>query len=182
MHDRRGEHILGDMVEPLELELSNRRDTRRLGYALADVLAAGDLVVLEGDLAAGKTFLVRAVARAMGVPTSVPVTSPTFELVHELAGRLPLLHVDLYRLGSADQLAELGLQERIGFDAVVLVEWGDRFAEALGGQGLWIFLLLPERDVRRVRLEGRGPGGEALLARLSARLVRENRGKTGVSG
>ena len=166
----------------LQLELRNRRDTRLLGYALADVLAAGDLVVLQGDLAAGKTFLVRAVARAMGVPTSVPVTSPTFELVHELGGRLPLLHVDLYRLGSADQLAELGLDERIGGDAVVLVEWGNRFAEALGRQGLWISLQLPERGGRLVLVEGRGTRGEALLARLRERLGRELRGKNGASG
>lgn len=158
------------MDDSLQLELRTRRDTRLLGRALAEVLAPADLVVLEGDLAAGKTFLVRAIARGLGVPTSVPVTSPTFELVHELGGRVPVVHVDLYRLHSPEQLVELGLGERIGGDAVVLVEWGERFAEALGGEGLWVFLMLPQNGGRLARLEGRGPRGRELLARLRQRL------------
>jgi tRNA threonylcarbamoyladenosine biosynthesis protein TsaE len=162
------------MEDSLQLELRTRRDTRLLGRALAEVLAPADLVVLEGDLAAGKTFLVRAIARGLGVPTSVPVTSPTFELVHELEGRVPVLHVDLYRLQFAEQLVELGLGERIGGDAVVLVEWGERFAEALGGEGLWVFLMLPHNGGRLVRLEGRGPRGRALLERLRVRLDGDN--------
>ena len=155
----------------MELDLASRRDTRRLGRALGRVLEAGDLVVLEGELAAGKTFLVRAIARGLGVPVSVPVTSPTFELVHELPGRVPVLHVDLYRLQAPGQVAELGLGERIGRDAVVLVEWGDRFAAELGPDGLWISILLPARGGRLARLCGRGPRGDELLARLQPLLL-----------
>lgn len=153
------------MIQQTELALPHRRATRRLAALLGAALTPGDLVVLEGDLGAGKTFLVRGICRALGVPSSVRVTSPTFALVHEHSARWPLLHADLYRLGSPDELVELGLGERIGRDAVVLVEWGDRFATELGGEGLWIWLSL-SAEGRRARLEGRGAKGIALLQKI----------------
>ena len=155
------------MTSELVLPLSTRRATRRLGAQLAAQLTAGDLVVLEGDLGAGKTFLVRGIARALGVPAATAVTSPTFTLVQEYALRVPLVHADLYRLGDPDELVELGLLDRIGHDAVVIVEWGDRFADALGQDGLWIWLSYAEPG-RRARLEARGARGPALLARMVA--------------
>ena len=155
--------VASEIVVPL----ATRRDTRLLGKALAAQLAPGDLVVLEGDLGAGKTFLVRAIARALGVPAQTPITSPTFTLVNEYAARVPLVHSDLYRIGEPDELVELGLLDRIGRDAVVLVEWGDRFAEALGGEGLWLFLAYTEPG-RRARLVARGARGHALLERMVA--------------
>lgn len=153
-----------------EMALATRRHTVRLGRALGQALEPGDLLVLEGDLGAGKTFLTRALARALGVPGAVAVTSPTFTLVNEYAARVPLVHADLYRLGDADELVELGLLDRIGRDAAVVVEWGDRFAEALGGEGLWITLAY--REVGRVaRIEPRGARGATLLARTQNRMV-----------
>jgi tRNA threonylcarbamoyladenosine biosynthesis protein TsaE len=154
------------------LPLATRRATQRLGAALAASVTVGDLLVLEGDLGAGKTFLVRALARGLGVASSVAVTSPTFTLVNEYEARLPLVHSDLYRLGDADELSELGLVERIGRDAVVVVEWGDRFAHTLGGEGLWIWLSYEENG-RSARLEPRGARAEALLSRTFARFSGE---------
>ncbi len=167
--------------------LETRAATRRLGRVLAAALVPGDLVVLEGDLGAGKTYLVQAIARALGVPRTIPITSPTFELVHELPGRrLPIVHADLYRLepgasdnspaGSRHSLDELGLLPRIGNDAVVLVEWGDRFADELGHDGLWVVLALLRggtADSRRCTLSPRGARGAALLSRVLPRLSAE---------
>jgi tRNA threonylcarbamoyladenosine biosynthesis protein TsaE len=152
---------------PLRLELGCRRDTRRLGGCIARAVQPGDLVLLEGDLGAGKTFLTRAIARGLGVPSDVRVTSPTFELIHEFPGRLPLVHADLYRLDDADALADLGLVERIGTDAVVVVEWGARFGEALG-EGLQVQLEMGPESRRICRLSAAGPRGRALLGRLRA--------------
>jgi tRNA threonylcarbamoyladenosine biosynthesis protein TsaE len=149
----------------LTLPLPTRRATRRLGAVLGTHLRAGDLVVLEGDLGAGKTFLVRAIARTLGVPSALPVTSPTFTLVNEHRTSPPLVHADLYRLGDADELVELGLLDRIGGDAIVIVEWGDRFAEALGGQGLWVSLALTGEG-RQARLEARGRRAEEILKQV----------------
>ncbi|MDB4973402.1 MAG: TsaE protein [Myxococcaceae bacterium] len=157
-------------VRELSLPLPTRRATQRLGAALGACLQAGDLVVLEGDLGAGKTFLVRAIARALGVPAETAITSPTFTLVNEYQTVVPLLHSDLYRLGDADELTELGLSERIGRDAIVLVEWGERFSAALGGEGVWLWLAYAEQG-RTVRLEARGPRGEALLRRIASKLT-----------
>lgn len=157
------------MADALTLALPTRRATQRLGAALGACLTAGDLVVLEGDLGAGKTFLVRAIARKLGVPSELAVTSPTFTLVNEYATPVPLVHADLYRLGEAGELDELGLTERIGHDAIVLVEWGDRFSAALGNEGLWLWLAYADQG-RSVRLEPRGPRGGALLRRITTRL------------
>jgi tRNA threonylcarbamoyladenosine biosynthesis protein TsaE len=158
----------------LEVVLHSRGDTRRLGHGLAAALQPGDLVVLEGDLGAGKTFLARAIARGLGVPAAVRVTSPTFDLVHELPARAPLLHVDLYRLDEGAALDELGLQDRIGADAIVLCEWGDRFARELGAEGLWLAIAVQPSGTRRCRFEARGARGAALLSRLDRELSHRN--------
>jgi tRNA threonylcarbamoyladenosine biosynthesis protein TsaE len=150
------------------IRLATRRATRRFGAALAASLRPGDLLVLEGELGAGKTFLTRAIARGLGVPSAVPVTSPTFTLLNEYATPVPLVHADLYRLGEADELIELGLLDRIGREVIAIVEWGDRFSDALGERGLWIWLRYEEAG-RSARLQARGDSGEALLARLLAR-------------
>ncbi len=153
----------------LTLKLENRRATRRLGAVLASASQPGDLLVLEGGLGAGKTFLVRGIARALGVPSRRPVTSPTFTLVNEHAARIPLVHADLYRLGDADDLVELGLSERIGGDALVIVEWGARFGAALGGQGVWLELEL-DAELRCAVIEPRGERGRAFFERIRAGL------------
>ena len=150
--------------------MRSRRDAQRLGRLIARVLQPGDLVVLEGDLGAGKTTLVRSIARGLGVPTNVPVTSPTFELVHELPGRVPVVHADLYRLEPGEHLDELGLVPRIGGDAVVLIEWGDKFAGELGSEGLWISIDLGGGSERRCLLSGRGERGRARIEALSSLL------------
>lgn len=154
-------------MSTVDLALQHRRATRHLAAALGAALTPGDLVLLEGDLGAGKTFLVRGIARALGVPSHVRITSPTFALVHEHAARIPIVHADLYRLSEPDELLELGLAERVGSDAVVLVEWGERFAEAFGDDGLLVRLAWSDTG-RSARLTARGPRGAALLARASA--------------
>lgn len=162
---------MADALDLFVVPLPTRRATRRLGAALGTVLVAGDLVVLEGDLGAGKTFLVRAVARALGVGAHVPVTSPTFALVHELPARVALVHADLYRLRDADELRELGLVERIGDDAVVLVEWGERFLHALGRDGVLVRLGLDAGGARRASLEALGARGAVVVRAVRELLV-----------
>lgn len=159
----------------LTLELKSRGDTRRLGQLLARCVEPGDLLLLEGDLGAGKTFLVRALARGLGVASNVPVTSPTFELIHELPARIPLLHADLYRLETSGAVDELGLEERIGRDAVVVIEWGLRFFPALGGEGTVIALALGSAEsARACTITGHGARGIALLDRVRSAFARQS--------
>jgi tRNA threonylcarbamoyladenosine biosynthesis protein TsaE len=124
----------------MQIALPTRRATVKLARALAKALQPGDLVILRGDLGAGKTFLARALCRSLGVPASVSITSPTFTLVHEHRGRVPIAHADAYRLRGAGELTELGLRERRGEGAIVLVEWGEPYIEELGGDALVIHL------------------------------------------
>jgi tRNA threonylcarbamoyladenosine biosynthesis protein TsaE len=156
--------------DALELILHSRGDVRRLGRRLAGCLQPGDLVLLEGELGAGKTFLARAVGRGLGVPPDVRITSPTFDLVHELPARVPLVHVDLYRIDAAADLLELGLLDRIGGDAVVLIEWGARFAGQLAGKGILIRLQRGGESGRRCTIAALGRDGGELLARAAAAL------------
>lgn len=148
------------------MPLPDRRATRRLGRSLAAVLQPGDIVLLEGQLGAGKTFLARAIARELGVAPTVRVTSPTFALVHEFTGRVPIVHADLYRLDASADLEEIGLLDRVGRDAVVFVEWGARFASRLRGSGLRIELSLTD-GTRGARIEAFGEQGVDRLHALA---------------
>ncbi|WP_437688618.1 tRNA (adenosine(37)-N6)-threonylcarbamoyltransferase complex ATPase subunit type 1 TsaE [Sorangium sp. So ce176] len=163
----------------MRIELPSRRSTIRLARALAGLLAGGDLVVLAGDLGAGKTFFARALCRALGVPPVLPITSPTFTLVHEHEGRVPIAHADAYRLGGASsddgvlgaataELAHLGLRERRGEGAVVVVEWGEPFVEALGGDALLIHLAAPADPAAPGRAAEIRATGERSLTVLAA--------------
>ncbi len=98
-------------------------ETEAAGEALGRRLRKGDLVLLEGELGAGKTTFVRGIARGTG--STAPVASPTFQLVRIYPGRLQLAHVDLYRIENKSELGELGLDE-LADDGAVVVEWGDR--------------------------------------------------------
>jgi tRNA threonylcarbamoyladenosine biosynthesis protein TsaE len=141
--------------------LRTRRDTTRLGVAIARALEPGDLILLSGGLGAGKTFLTRAILRALGVPEDQRITSPTFTLVQEYT--VPkgiVLHADLYRLrdaasGVGAEVARLGLRERRGDGAIVLVEWGDDALDALGGDlALGVRLVPTGENSREASLSG----------------------------
>lgn len=119
----------------------------RLAQRLALILTPGDVIALSGPLGAGKTTFVRGLARGSGSPD--PVASPTFVLVRNYRGRIPLAHVDLYRLNRAPELRDLGLDELLDAGAVV-VEWGDRL-EAPGARVITIEPLGGDR--RRIRFE-----------------------------
>ena len=103
-------------------------DTEAAGEQLASTLAAGDVVLLEGQLGAGKTAFVRGLARGLGA-SDADVSSPTFTLIQEYrGGRLQLHHVDLYRL-APEEVADLGLDELISGDGVVAIEWAERWTD-----------------------------------------------------
>lgn len=150
----------------LEIELPSRRSTLHLAKRLAQISVTGDLIVLSGPLGAGKTFLVRGIARALGYPVREPVTSPTFTLVQELDTRVPLVHADLYRLGAASEVLELGL-DAAREHALVVVEWGENYTAELGGDALVVNLT---RAPKRARVSATGATAKQRLAQLSTLL------------
>jgi tRNA threonylcarbamoyladenosine biosynthesis protein TsaE len=144
-----------------EHELPTPADTQALGRELAGLLRAGDLVVLAGPLGAGKTALTQGIGAGLRVPG--PVTSPTFVLarVHR-GGRLPLVHVDAYRLGSMADVDDLDL-DATAEEAVTVVEWGHGLVEQLADEHLVVELDRRDDDVRTARLVPVGAGWEDRL-------------------
>ncbi|MBI5533023.1 MAG: tRNA (adenosine(37)-N6)-threonylcarbamoyltransferase complex ATPase subunit type 1 TsaE [Deltaproteobacteria bacterium] len=150
----------------MRIELATRRETMRLGARLASTARAGDLLILSGDLGAGKTFMSRAIARSLGVARDVRVTSPTFTLVHQYQARIPLVHADLYRVGDAHGLIELGLDELRAEGALLVVEWGEPFVAELGGDALVVGLVLAARG-RLATLGATGPRSAEWLSEIA---------------
>jgi tRNA threonylcarbamoyladenosine biosynthesis protein TsaE len=149
--------------------------TRAVGAAIASCLAPGDVVVLSGDLGSGKTTLAQGIAAALGV--GEPVVSPTFAIVREYEGRVPIAHVDVYRLDRVQELHDLGLEEIFDGSRVVLVEWGELVAPVLPGDRV-VVRLRPgaadeDDDVRviDVAAEGSARSG-ALEAQFASALAR----------
>ena len=122
----------------LTLDLRGPEDTRRLGQLLGALAGPGILIRLLGPLGAGKTALVQGLASGLGLGEDAGVRSPSFALIRtHRGGRLPLVHVDLYRLGDPDELVDLGLDEHLSSQAVTAVEWADRFEGVLPRDGAW---------------------------------------------
>jgi tRNA threonylcarbamoyladenosine biosynthesis protein TsaE len=116
------------VVQPEVIVTTNESETAAAGERFAAGLGAGDVVLLHGDLGAGKTAFVRGIARGLGASPD-DVTSPTFTLMQEYRGRLTLIHVDLYRL-APDEVAALGIEESTDDPAVIAVEWAERWPAA----------------------------------------------------
>ncbi|HZO57198.1 MAG TPA: tRNA (adenosine(37)-N6)-threonylcarbamoyltransferase complex ATPase subunit type 1 TsaE [Bryobacteraceae bacterium] len=114
-----------------EFETHSAEETIALGKRLAGVLPARGVVLLIGNLGAGKTTLAKGIAVGLGVAKPDEVSSPTFTLIHEYGDPVRLYHIDLYRIEEASELATLELDDLMDRDALVLIEWGERFAERM---------------------------------------------------
>ncbi len=167
-------------ADELSVVTRSQPQTVAVGRALGECLAEGDVLVLTGDLGAGKTQLTKGMAAGLGITEDV--TSPTFtiEMVYE-GGRLPLYHFDLYRLDDPDQLEDTGLFDVLGADGVCSIEWGEQFADEIGPQRMDVFLTRldddaepgqePAREVRLVAHDARGRELlDALVRALSYRI------------
>ena len=127
-------------------------ETRALGEKLASRLKAGDVVVLEGELGAGKSELARGIARGLGVTETV--TSPSFTILNVYeSGRCPLYHFDWYRLESEEELYELGMDEYLGGDGIAVVEWAERCPDAVPENVLRILLEVTGGESRRITID-----------------------------
>ena len=143
-----------------ELLLRSAAATRALGRRLGAALRPGDLVALTGDLGAGKTLLVKAAAEGAGAEAA---TSPTFALVNQYRGPVPLQHLDLYRIAGPSELFALGFDDLLAEAAATLVEWADRAGDALPPDRLEIHLEHAGPRARTVRLRATGVESERLL-------------------
>lgn len=141
------------MVEwSCEVVTESAEATMALGAQVGKVLHAGDVVALVGELGAGKTTFTQGIGR--GLDIAGPITSPTFTLVGEYDGRLHLYHVDVYRLGNATAEAlAFGLDDLVGGDGVIVIEWAVQVREVLPDTCLWVTLKTIAESTRRVRFQ-----------------------------
>jgi tRNA threonylcarbamoyladenosine biosynthesis protein TsaE len=127
----------------------NAEATREVAADFVANLRTGNVVALVGDLGAGKTEFVKGLVAGLDSPAMV--TSPTFTLIHEYrGGRLPLYHMDFYRLTSDDELDEIGFDDYLNQPGICAVEWANRFPERIPGGAIWVTLSITENDERLI--------------------------------
>jgi tRNA threonylcarbamoyladenosine biosynthesis protein TsaE len=139
----------------LVLISASPEETLALGEKLGHRLPPGAVIALRGKLGAGKTWLTKGIAR--GLDVAEPVTSPSYTIISEYSGRLPLYHFDAYRLSGDDDFAGLGADELIYSGGVSVIEWSERIPGSIPEDALVIEVEILEGETRRFRLEGRGP-------------------------
>lgn len=163
--DNTNEPPRGDAIS-WRFHSANETDTENLARHLADALEPGTVVALVGTLGAGKTRLVRAVCEALGVDRRA-IASPTFVLVHEYEGRLPVYHFDTYRLRDPHDFLALGADEYLSAGGVCLIEWADRVAPWLPADHLRVEITVRGETTREFEFAATGPEAASLIRRLS---------------
>ena len=144
------------MQSTVKLALDNLDNTIRFGRLLGSQAQAGDIFTLSGDLGSGKTTLTQAIGQGLGVPDGCFITSPTFSLLHEYPGRIPLYHMDLYRLTSADEIIELGFEDYLYGEGLTVIEWPDRLEDLMPADRLDIHLIWTSENSRLAVLTAYG--------------------------
>ena len=122
----------------VKIYLENEEKTREIGSKLGELLTPKSVICLIGDLGAGKTTMTQSLARALGVDDYI--TSPTFTIVNEYEGRMPLYHFDVYRIGSSEEMYDIGFDEYIDGDGVCIIEWANLIEDILPDEYLYIEL------------------------------------------
>jgi len=154
-------------MDQTTIPLRNLVETAFLGRSLGEIAEPGDLITLAGSLGAGKTTLTQFIGQGLQVPDSDYITSPTFALVHEYQGRIPLYHMDLYRMSDESEIEELGLSEYIHGEGLTVVEWPDRLGSFMPAERLEIDLVFLTETARLACLKPFGTSWQKRVASLA---------------
>ena len=131
----------------------NPEETQTLGEELGRTLKAGDVVALIGDLGSGKTCLTQGIARGVGIAHGEVVSSPSYIIINEYDGKIPIYHIDLYRLETFAEIAELGLGEYINSDGICIIEWAERMTEGLPDTCIKIHIVWEDENTRSIKIQ-----------------------------
>lgn len=145
-------------TESMDIRVTDTEETIKLGEIIGKSLEPGSIIALRGDLGAGKTVLVKGIARGLGIEDE-PV-SPTFVIMNAYEGRIPLYHFDLYRISGADELIGIGSEEFLFGGGVSAVEWADKVEEIFPEYTIYIDIKIPEtgngsENIREIKIEGK---------------------------
>ena len=137
------------------IHTSGPEETARLGRVLGSFLERGDIFALVGDLGTGKTCLTSGIARGLGVPEAYFITSPTFTLINEYPGRIPLFHLDMYRLSGVADLDDMGMDEYFYGNGVMVIEWAEKITDLLPERTVHVFLHHGGGDKRKIEISAK---------------------------
>lgn len=127
-------------METIHLHLDSLEKTELFGKALGSMANPGEVICLDGELGTGKTTLTQSIAKGLEVPQQYYVNSPSFNIFHEYPGKIPLYHMDFYRLASDDDVLEMGLDEYFYMDGLTVIEWAEKAVDILPENRLAIYL------------------------------------------
>lgn len=142
------------MNSVLRFETHSDQETRNVGRQLAGLLPKHGVVLLIGNLGSGKTTLAKGIVEGRGAASADEVASPTFTLIHEYGNPVAVYHIDLYRLNTTEEVRHLGLEDLMETNALVLIEWGERFPELLPNKRTEIRIADAGEDGRRIEVTG----------------------------
>jgi tRNA threonylcarbamoyladenosine biosynthesis protein TsaE len=140
----------------LKLISDSREQTLEVGRLIGTVLERGDIVALIGELGSGKTCLTQGMAKGLGVEENVPVVSPTFTLINEYPGKIPLIHLDVYRLSGPRDLEDMGYEEYFEGGGIIVIEWAEKIRDILPAKTLFVSMRYIDENTREMILEGPG--------------------------
>ena len=132
----------------MEFIVRTEEDTINLGKKIGEKLKKGDVVALDGSLAAGKTYLTKGIAKGLGIQEDI--TSPTFTLISEYSGRFNLYHIDVYRLEGVEDFLDLGTEEMLYGDGVCVIEWSKKVKQALPKNTIYIDIMVNDDNSRKI--------------------------------
>ena len=148
----------------MKINLNNLKDTERLGKIISKSMEKGTLICLDGDLGVGKTALTQFIAKEFGVKEYI--VSPTFTIIKEYNGKLPFYHMDVYRIGSEEDMYDLGWDEYIYSEGVTVIEWSDLIEGILPEERINIEIKRIDDDKREINIKGKGTVYEKLIKEL----------------
>ena len=135
------------------IQTHSPEETQTIGRQIGETLKAGDVVALVGDLGAGKTCLTQGIARGIGIASQEVVNSPSYTLINEYAGEIPIYHIDLYRLERRADIIDLGLEEYLEGKGICIIEWADRMANLLPANYIQIMLKWVDESTRTIEIQ-----------------------------
>ncbi len=143
-------------------------DTINLGTFIGKNLREGSIVALMGDLGSGKTCITQGIARGLGVSEKYYITSPTFTLINEYPGRVPLYHLDVYRLSGSADLRDMGYEEYFFGEGVIVVEWAEKIDDIIPSDSIFIWLKYLDEGKREITISCTGNNGSEMINKIGS--------------
>ena len=153
-------------IRKFQVSTNSSEETQALGQKIGAIAEAGTVIGLTGDLGSGKTVLVQGLAKGLAVPDDYYITSPSYTLINEYPGRLPLFHIDLYRIGTIEEVEDIGLLDIVHKDNIVAIEWANRVQPDLLSDHMAIRIEVFNATSRKIDLTSYGQSNVNLLKKL----------------